>query len=980
MPRILAAALLLSPALISGCSKEGCLSGSDSSCLVPSPCPGLSFSCAQGSAEARVLAPGEAVPGGANALGAAGDILLGNDQVVAVIDALDHPNYLGFSGGNLLDLGTRGGDDDNVNQLLEVVGVLPGDTVRFTELAIVEAGPRVAAVQVRGELEGRPAVKVATRYEVRACEPGMRIRTEMVNLGLDPELWAVLDGYFWGGRDALPFTPAPGEGFHHEPFDLATADQAFHQFPFLAWSSHSAPYSSYATVACDRDSLTGFNTELVSSAGLPKRIVQPGEFAVFERFISVAGGQGISRATGIAMQVRRQLFGERYASLSGKVLRPDGAPVGLAEAKASVVISELPRQDSPAEERIPWTQVVPEADGSFAAAIPANRQYLLELQAFGNAVALARAEVGEGELDVGTLVAPLAGKVRVSVADEVGSPLDARIVLASADRATAAKVSGQLLGQFIDCVPLLGAPYGGSPACNQLLVRGAGEFEVPSGAYHLYATAGPFFTLGHRRLDVQTSAIDVAFTLKSLPALQPKGTLSADLHLHGRVSYDSSLPDLDRALSFSAAGVDVVAATDHNVVGDYRAAMSTLGLRSKIAVMDGIETTGLIPFLQVPGSALPHTVGHFNLWPLAFDPDKPRRGAPDLEQLEPAQVFDRLAPLFTSQGVIQLNHPWSPPLAGRDEGFPRAIAIDCSRPLPNHDDGSGSGIFVRTPNGASRTNDSYDVQEVMNGTHNEIHLQYRAFWFCLLDQGLVRAGTANSDSHSLGDGVLGTPRNLVFANTAPAHFDANTFNAAVRAGRSLGTNGPVIEAALHTPDGRVLVPGVAVLQGISEQSTLEIAVRAAPWVPVSQVRVVVNGGIARVFDALPQPTDPFGSSGLERLSATLSLAELLPADGRDSWIVVEAGESLPLVGDLDGDGIPDTSDNNGDGVVNKADVAPGEKVGPLQEPPAPADDSDPHYHFAATQMGGLPQAFTNPFVLDRNGDGYQGPGLPGAGR
>ena len=153
-----------------------------------------------------------------------------------------------------------------------------------------------------------------------------------------------------------------------------------------------------------------------------------------------------------------------------------------------------------------------------------------------------------------------------------------------------------------------------------------------------------------------------------------------------------------------------------------------------------------------------------------------------------------------------------------------------------------------------------------------------------------------------------------------------------------------------------------------------VRVSAAPWIPVREVRIVVNGGVARRIELAESRPRP-----LERLRASLPLDELLPAGTRDAWLLVEAGEPLPLAADLDGDGIPDTGDNDGDGVVDRRDVAPGDDVGPLGIPPAPADAADPGFEFAAVSAGGLPQAFTNPFLLDRDGDGrFEGPGLPGA--
>jgi hypothetical protein len=108
------------------------------------------------------------------------------------------------------------------------------------------------------------------------------------------------------------------------------------------------------------------------------------------------------------------------------------------------------------------------------------------------------------------------------------------------------------------------------------------------------------------------------------------------------------------------------------------------------------------------------------------------------------------------------------------------------------------------------------------------------------------------------------------------------------------------------------------------------------------------------------------------------LLAAVAAGARDAWIVVEAGDPLPLSADLNGDGIPDTGDNDRNGVVDRRDVKPGEDYGPLDPPPAPTDFADPAFHFAAVSRNGLPQAFTNPFLLDRDGDGkFTGPGLGG---
>ena len=327
--------------------------------------------------------------------------------------------------------------------------------------------------------------------------------------------------------------------------------------------------------------------------------------------------------------------------------------------------------------------------------------------------------------------------------------------------------------------------------------------------------------------------------------------------------------------------------------------------------------------------------------------------------------------------------------------------MNLNQPLPAHDDGTAAGIFVRVPEcGPERgtgcrsvktRNDAYHVQEVINGTRNDEFLQDRAFWFYLLDQGIVHAGTANSDSHYLRNSFVGSPRNIVYTTTTVADFDPEVFNQAVREGRMFGTNGPIIEVATNDSSGSRRTPCVQPFQAAPD-TTLEIAVSAAPWVPVSEIRVYANGQLAKTITAgLSYPPDPFGTDGILRYQGEVHLSQLLPAGNRDAYIVVEAGLALPLHGDLNEDGVPETGDNNEDGRVDINDVkesrrkkckrgsGPG-SCGPLEILPDPENESDPRFHFNSVTPQSYPLAFTNPLLIDRDGDGvFTGPGLPGGG-
>jgi hypothetical protein len=493
---------------------------------------------------------------------------------------------------------------------------------------------------------------------------------------------------------------------------------------------------------------------------------------------------------------------------------------------------------------------------------------------------------------------------------------------------------------------------------------GTVSFAAPPGEYLAYATHGPFWSLAREPLTVEPGlekALD--FTLAPFDLL-PSGALSGDFHVHGAASYDSSLPDRDRALSFVAHDVNVVVATDHDVITDYQTVIRALGIGDRVHVVAGTETTGAILFYRPPGSEVPKVVGHYNFWPLLRDPFAPRNGAPSVQRLEPGGIFDRMRSHFTGPGVVQMNHPYADDSFGRDQGYLSALAYDPRRNVPPSPNGTPEGELARrTRHGTS--NLDFDVQEVMNGASVRRFFHYRAAWFSFLNQGILRAGTANSDSHTLAVEVLGYPRNVVLDQGSLADFDQERFDAAVRNGRGFGTNGPVLRVCVldggdcRGPSLAPLTPGPGAL--------LTIGVSAAPWIPVEEARIYVNGALARTVPVDATPTDPLGRTGTGRLTTVIPVAELAAQASGDFWIVVEAGMKLPLAGDLDDDGLVDTTDNDGDGRVDQAD-----RPAHFREPDR-VPLSDPRFHFQSIAPGVLPLSFANPILVDRDGDGFRAP-------
>jgi hypothetical protein len=967
-----------------GCHREGCVGGDDGKCVPPTACPALQpvASC-PGADKLRVFQVDMSSPGrvpGPKSLAAVGDFVLENDRLRAVLDAPDHPQGLAPSGGTIIDLSPIDPASslpvgDQINGVFQGAGLLPRDAVDYERWDVINEGiaqtsaGAFVAVVFRGHLVGDSRVTVVTRYELRPCEDGLRVRTDIYNGARDPNTLALTDGYFWGDRTLLPFVPIAGGGFRAPELELLHLSRAWREWPFMAARTQAAPEVAYAAVPCDRLTGAGFNDPTLSAAGVPLAPTLPGDGFSFERFILVEPGPGLAPAVDAAMLVRSAVHGDPLAvPVTGRVVS-NGNPIDGRDGRgASLLFYEPAPGANPDDEatRLPRTEAVPDADGRFHVTLPPDRVYRVQPYAFGlPAAPPSSLGVGTDLTDAGDISLPLSGHLLATVEERPGVRASfAELVLIPVDAPAPASTTPSLYGLFAGCNPMLGPPHGGSPACNRALTSdGRFDLLVPPGRYYVYATRGPFASLDRRVIELQPGG-EAAISLLSqrLDGLVPDGTLSGDFHVHGGASYDSSIPDQDRVVSFLAAGVDVIVATDHDVVTSYADTLMALDVNDALVVVPGVEQTPNILWFDVPGQTFPKTVGHFNFWPLVKDPLAPRNGSPWDELREPGQMMDDMESLYVvpGGGVRQMNHPFSETKLGRDQGFLRMIEMNPDKSLDEPGNFAGS-VLLRQP-GTHFRNIDFDVQEVMTGASRRDWLRYRKLWFSLLSQGYVRAGSSNSDTHTLAIERVGYPRNLVFGGHERATFDREAFDADVRAGHMVGTNGPVLDVTLSDAAGALHRSDVAKPVTPGPTSALAISVGAAPWIPVEEVRVFVNGKLAlRKPVAASFPLDD--RFGLAPTSADLSISLAdVPMPPGDVWIVVEAGMVQDEPPDTDDDGLPDLAD---------ADV-PTRPVGKNGKP----DSDDPRFDLEAVAPGVWPLAFTNPFLLDRDGaPGWQKPGL-----
>ncbi len=956
--------LLSSTALACSTSDPTCLGG-PKSCERASMCDALRFDCSGGELFAGFL---EDLPGGLDlggAEGANGDFVLQNDRITVVIDALDEPHGLASTGGSIIDMGARGGSDD-LNLIYQIAGILPEDSFSYSSAKLVDNAPESVALVLRGSLDGRSDVEVVTRYELRPCEPGVRVRTDLYNGSPDPQVFAIADVGHWGNRNLLPFSPTPGVGFAQDGFGLLELQDEYESFDFVLARSAEVDAPTYGFVRCDEPALQGVNSTDLSALGTGIGMVRPGGQRSYERFLVALQSRDLNAASEVVATARERLHGDQPpVSVSG-TLMSQSLPFAGSVRRGTVILSEEVGDGL----RRPLTTVIPDEEGEFEAIVPSHNPLHYEVWSFGMVVASGAVP---NSSEIGEIEVPMPATLSVSVTGD-GEPAFASLFVTPASDAEYERLRGTWLGEFRTCAPWLGSPVGASPACNAVNVEPAGvDFELPAGDYHLWFTMGQEYSLGRVDLTIGEGEVESAAAGLSSLVVAPPGWLSADLHVHGSASFDSSLPDLDRVRTFVGHGIDVIAATDHDVVGDYTEAVAALAVEDRVKVMGGLETTQLIPHLEVPDSDLPKVIGHFNHWPLQYTADAPRGGAPWDELVDAAELFDLIGPLMGDDGIHMMNHPWDETQFGRDLGFLRAIGFDPRENIPESEDGSANGMLLRETATGTRNID-FHLIEVQNGASVVQAIKTRPLWFSMISQGHIRTGVANSDSHELHE-RLGFGRTYVNAGLTNATFDEGAFNRALKGGDVIGSNGVVVVVSVGADGGERRGLGFAPYQP-GDADTVEIEVRAPPWMPVDEVRLITEAGervIATEGD-LTHPTDPLGTEDVVRFRASLALSDILTS-GRVGWFLVEAGLAFHPVADLNDDGVPDTSDNNGDGVVDQGDVEEDEDEGPLESPKRPSDPSDPRFAAARVLPGAWTYGFTNPILVDWAGDGWQAPGL-----
>lgn len=413
-------------------------------------------------------------------------------------------------------------------------------------------------------------------------------------------------------------------------------------------------------------------------------------------------------------------------------------------------------------------------------------------------------------------------------------------------------------------------------AYNRVMtVTGTGAVPVPHGTYDIYVSRGPEWELYVARgVRIDQSGAELRATLRHV--VDTTGWVSADFHVHSACSPDSRVPLRDRVYEFAADGVDMIVATDHNVVCDYAPIIAELGIGRYLtsATGDELTTAGW---------------GHFGVFPLPQSESSSGHGAMHVAGKNPAELF-HAAHQISPGTLVNVHHP----RIDSEIGY-----FNLTRFQPRLD---------RADN--PRFSFDFDALEVLNGYQDAERKHINQLiddWLSLLNHGHLVTATGNSDTHHLNYNLGGYPRNYVrvpddrIEAVTPAQVAMG-----VKQHRSFFTTAPFVRLSAG---GAGIGELVRVAAG---KVRVEIEVEAAPWVTVNVVTLYLNGQDYKKWQ-VPRSTQ------VMRFRTALEVAV-----GRDSYVVarVDGDEPMaPVIGDRSRFDVrplaltnPIFLDANGDGV------------------------------------------------------------------
>ena len=776
-------------------------------------------------ARAHPLTAGEQL-GGPNATGKVGDWVLGNDEVVFVIDALGSGGGFAESGGNLVDAADARTRKDELGQLFTYFGVFPRQAV-YGSIDASEDARGGAVITARGRELLDPALAVETTYSLGAADRALLIRTTIKNGGAAPVKFASLgDAIQWGGAEKV----APDRGVGFKGPSSGTFLGGVGRFVSYGLTTPQGEIAAISGGAWS-DTLQAKNTSL-----------EPGASVTYARVLVVGERPDVASIITELTKASDLELGSIALSLVDAAGQPVRAAVGakavLATAAGVEVMTLVSTKDALTfgGEVPPGTWLV-----SYAPSVGrrATTSASSPLAPRADPIAV---EVKTGETAKAVLTVTAAAKLAASCAEKDAS---------GAESAVPCKIT--IDGLDGTPTPTLGPSHVSGPARNQLIAN-VGEVPLAPGKYRLTSTRGPEYQAESAELTLAAGATGTYRALLKR-VVDTRGYIAADFHQHSILSADAPVSTRDRVLANAAEGVEVAVASEHNFVADLQPVVRELGMSRYVVSISGNELT-------TDASQKPW--GHANVYPLVADASRPRGGAIVVRNRTAKDVLDEVRAAPGPRRVVQVNHPRS-----GANGYFDCLAFD-----PHTGLGTAPGYDA-----------GFDAIELWNGRNVDMRTKVLEDYLALLRTSHPVTAIAATDTHGVVGEEPGLPRTYlrVAKDDALDTWDAARTDDLVRSVREqrdvVLTNGPFLAVTANGTG----IGGIAAAKGGAVEVKVHVTTALYAAIDHLELRLAGSGKVLGAASLAVTPKkDPSGA-----LIADATFLVRAPAD--DAFVVIASG-------------------------------------------------------------------------------------------
>jgi hypothetical protein len=801
---------------------------------------------------------------GPDAIGGIGDWFISNGVLCAVFSDVSHEGEFSSRGGILVDLGFCGQSDDHYTYAQDL---LDGDRYKPLDVQTIQAEliDGEAVVTTVAENEG---VIVTTRYSLSEAKPTQIAIKKSIALAEKDSTSFNFYSPFWFNYHSLETyiysskDPEQSRGFSNIEFvsrGTSAITQATHNADTIILPSPPDAETpiSYGWQLRSARRLDGGDVTELPVFALADKVSTT--FLVLADSFYIGDGSNVGWFQLPQIPLLSLDFGDTieleeiiYVGASADVASITDQI--LADTRSSGVVQILGKVNAPnsalhieTNSGSPITFVRPDATGSFSFMAEAGEYQIRHVDGSGQSqlhdLVIRGENIDLGELDLAkpAQIALPRGKAMRLVFEGLGASanpdFDSRLTEYSVADAEGVHYRDKVTQIFL-------AGVDSDPA----------TVEIATGSYRVYATRGPEYSLSTVELSVAAGKTAPLIIDVPQQVVKTPGFIASDLHVHSGLSFDNTFSTSQRVRTFVAEHGEIMVSSEHDVPVDFTPFIKMLGVQEKISSIAAIEATSILP-----SDTNPYTGGHVNFFPTMPKPLAYRRGG---VRNEDRRLRDVLHEMSTNhpEVISQLNHArQNLSLSGDENGE----MPDNYRELIDNGgflDHMGVAGYPYNPNKSLDTfpnntltemdpitgwrDIDMDAMEIINPGgiyHDERIMALRKDWMSFLKQGLTITGTANSDSHHANQQVA-VPRTMVaVVGDSIKTFNQSEFLTALREGNAYGTTGPMLQ--LDLSGARM---GETYL---SNSGVLSITVSSADWIPLTSVRVQLNGETIAELDA-----------------------------------------------------------------------------------------------------------------------------------